>query len=46
MTRDVMSAKCVFSQNAKQARVPHHTHAFITLRDDRHVGLIEILSQG
>ena len=44
---DVMSAKCVFSWNAKQARVPHHARAYITLQYTMIVtfGLIEVISQ-
>ena len=34
---DVMSTECIFSKNAKQARILHQAHTFITLRDDRHI---------
>ena len=45
--RDVMSAECIFSQNAKQARVPHHPRARLSHNAMIIMfGLIEIFSQG
>ena len=43
----MFAADCVFSENAKQARVMHHAHASLSQYSMIVMpGLIEILSQG